>query len=181
MNKDSPIRSLPLTLPLVFALNLAGCLTYRPVVVDRKTDLETEILGSFERINTELTPATTSTTDAPLEGPRNELLQAVLERQLLEPHIRELKRDQMVGEGRDGLLATLSTPDPERHPHAKSQIKRENEQRLRQMQAIVALSPKLQPKDLPQVRRVFHQIQSGLAQPGDRVQDAQGNWTTARQ
>ena len=33
-----------------FVLPLAGCITVRPVMVDRKTSLENDILGGFERI-----------------------------------------------------------------------------------------------------------------------------------
>lgn len=170
-------RHCPLYLVAFCLLSLAACVSYKPVVVDEKTTLERDLLGQFERLNEApplRLPATT-----PVEGPttRRALWQIMVDRRLLAPAIEPLKRQEAVGEARDGLLKPLSGAIDER---GMALIERENALRQRLWQTLIEDQRQLSPPDLPQLRRAFHRMQLEAAQPGERIQRDDGRWATAR-
>ena len=154
--------------------------------MDRKTQLENQILGSFPRLEPELLLA--SSVRGGLRGgqaaEREALVQALMDREFNRDDIDELKREQVLGEGRDGLLVELKAPaDPERARLARDLLREENRDRMLVMRHVIASNPRLGERDLAVVQRAFHRLNAGAARPGDLVQEADGRWrvTPARQ
>lgn len=166
-------------LTLVTAATTA-CVTVRPVIVDRKTALENEILGRFQRLQRELRLLTADPRElSELPPAQRRVLQAMLDRELLRPRLALHKENKAVGESKDGLLRVLAAPE---NPTAASELRAlvawENDSRMRIMQGVIAASDRLHPADLPEVRRMFHRLHVELARDGDRVQRADGSWQT---
>lgn len=151
----------------------AGCITVRPVLVDRKTALENDILGGFERLNRDLPLLQASDPPQQLDPARRQVLQALLDQQLAAPEIAHLKEQQAVGEGRDGLLALRTQPV---EPETRRAVERENRRRATICRGLVATTPELKDGDLPAVRRFFQRKYASECQPGDPIQDDSGEW-----
>ncbi|MBK8479801.1 MAG: DUF1318 domain-containing protein [Proteobacteria bacterium] len=168
---------------LALATLTGGCLTYRPIIVDRKTDFEAQLLGRFERLHERPSAAAALplARGATALGRADRLLvQAVLDSELLREATHQSKRAQLVGEGREGLLVVVTMPasDDERERLARL-VTEVNAWRQSLMQAVIASDATLSASDLPEVQRVFHRLQRATAAPGDLVQDADGRWTAA--
>lgn len=165
---------------LALATLTSGCLTYRPIIVDRKTDFELQLLGTFERYqqrpspNAGLAPRPRTTVAGADAG---QALRAVVESELLRPEVWHGKQARLVGEGRDGLLVLLAPPAEEvERARLTRLVAQENAWRRWLMQAVIATDAALDARDLPEVQRVFHRLQLALSEPGELVQGGDGRW-----
>lgn len=150
-----------------------GCITVRPVMVDRKTTLENDILGGFERLNRDL-PLLEAPDPPQQPGPaRRRVLQALLDQQLAAPDVAHLKEQQVVGEGRDGLLALRTQPA---EPTVQATVERENRRRTAIYRGLTTVTAELKDSDLPAVRRFFRRKYVDECAPGDPIQDDSGKW-----
>lgn len=179
---------------LAAAVAIGGCLSVKPLVVDRQTQLENQILGRLQRLEAELIlassvragkapteaksepPAATKSTLSPLA---QEVVSALRRRAFNADDIDELKDKGVVGEGREGLLVTLAAPsDKSAAQRATELMARENADRERVFRGVVQLDPELSERDLPLVRRIFARLQRASASPGQKVQGVDGAWQT---
>lgn len=165
---------------LALATLTSGCLTYRPIIVDRKTDFELQLLGTFERYQQRPSP---SAGLAPPPGTSaagaddGQALRAVVESELLRPEVRRGKQARLLGEGRDGLLVLLAPPGEEvERTRLTRLVAQENAWRQWLMQAVIATDAALDARDLPEVQRVFHRLQLALSEPGELVQGGDDRW-----
>ena len=166
---------------LCAALAAVACnLTYRPVVVAPKTELETQILGSFERLQSELplsAPSVELAEVRALSPQQRGVLQAMLDRELNRSDVALAKREQLVGEANNGLLAIRSRPAA---PAASRKLERlvewENRARATIMKGVILLDDDLSAGDLAAVRAVFHRLEVRASADGDLIQDASGAW-----
>jgi uncharacterized protein YdbL (DUF1318 family) len=163
---------------LVALLTSAGCVTYKPVIVDQKTTLERDLLGQFELLG-EPVPLAGATASTPARLPEGEraLLQAALDLQLVEHDIRPLLDQQVIGEARDGRLALLVETDDEQ---IKTAVERANRLRERLFERLIAQRSNLSQADLPQVQQAYQRIRVADASPGHRVQRLDGAWFTVK-
>ena len=167
-------RCLALTLVL-------GCVSVKPVVMDRKTQLENQILGTFKRLKSELILSSSVRGEAapakkrsPLE---REALEAMMTREFNRDDIEDLKSKQVVGEGNDGLLAARNLPsETVEAARVKRLIQEENAARMVLMRRVLQQSPDLSDKDLPELRRIFHRLNVQTARKGDWIQRTDGKW-----
>lgn len=160
---------------LVLCLALVGaCVNYRPVIVDQKTAFERDLVGQLERLNDGLLLAGPGGSAA-LDPTRGELLQIAIDRQLLAAQLAPLKREQTIGENKQGLLELLS---PTADELTARLVAAENALRERLIRAIVAADRTLDERDLPWVRRALRHSCRDKAQPGERVQADDGSWHT---
>ena len=160
----------------------AGCVSLKPVVLDRKTQLENQILGAFQRLEDDLILASSvrgERAEPKLTPLQREALEAMMLREFIRDDIEELKTKQVVGEGKDGQLVVLSQPGEE--PEAKrvkGLVDQENGCRKVIVERVVGSSRELSERDLPLVRQLFYRLNLQTARPGDRVQQENGAWTT---
>lgn len=163
-----------------------GCVSLKPVVLDRKTQLENQILGSVQRMERELVLASSVRAEgkaAPKLSPlQREALEAMMIREFYRDDIEALKEAQLVGEGRDGLLVLLSEPkEPEPAAQAKRLVEQENKSRTVIMRRVIQLNRDLSERELPLVQRIFARLNRQTARPGDKVQLDSGQWEVVQQ
>jgi uncharacterized protein YdbL (DUF1318 family) len=158
----------------------AGCVTLKPVVLDRKTQLENQILGSFQRLERELILASSVRGDRPepkLSPLEREAVEAMMTREFYRDDIDELKQQQVVGETNSGMLSLLKPPsDPAEAKRAQHLVEQENNSRTIIIKRVIQTSEDLTDKDLSLVRRIFYRLNLQTAKPGDSVQRPAGDW-----
>jgi hypothetical protein len=159
---------------------VAGCPTLRPAVLDQKTQIENQILGTFERLQDDLilissvrgpeVPATLS----PLE---REAIESMMIREFYRDDIDEFKAKQIVGEGNKGLLVLMAAPaDGELAQKVKERVEEENRCRQIIIQRVIQLHRELSAKDLPRVQQIFYRLNLAASKPGEKVQRENGAW-----
>jgi len=162
-----------------------GCVKLKPVVLNRKTQLENQILGAFQRLEQDLVLASSvrgAAATAKLSPLQREALEALMIREFYRDDIDALKQEQVVGEARSGLLELLTEPKlPEQLQEARRLLKRENDARTVIMSRVIQANRALSERDLPLVRRVFYRLNRQTASPGDRVQLENGQWETVKE
>lgn len=161
-----------------------GCVKIKPVVLDRKTQLENQILGTFERLEADLILAASVRGKRPrprLSPLQREAVEAMMVREFYRDDIDELKLQKIVGEGNRGLLVVLAPPEsPELKARVKRLAERENQARMVIMRRVIQLSSDLSDKDLPLVQRIFYRLNRQTARPGEKVQREAGDWEEVR-
>jgi len=163
-----------------------GCISLKPVILDRKTQLENQVLGAFQRLEQDL--ILTSSVRGEAQGQaaklsplQREAVEAMMVREFYRDDIDALKQDQVVGEGNQGLLVVLSRPEaPERAAEMDRLVKLENESRTVIIRRVIQTNRELSDKDLPLVRSIFYRLNRQTARPGDRVQLESGQWETVQ-
>ncbi len=164
---------------------ILGCVSVKPVILDRKTQLENQILGTFKRLEGELILASSVRGEevpakkrSPLE---REALEAMMTRAYNRDDIEDLKKKQAAGEANTGLLATRDLPSDEvEAARIKKLVQEENGARTVLMKRVIQQSPDLTKKDLPELRRIFHRLNVQTARKGDWVQRVDGQWEQAK-
>jgi uncharacterized protein YdbL (DUF1318 family) len=163
-----------------------GCVSLKPVVLDSKTQLENQVLGSVQRLERELVLASSVRAEGKaarkLSPLQREALDAMMIREFYRDDIEALKQAQVVGEGREGLLVQLSEPkEPEQAAQAKRLVEQENKSRTVIMRRVIQLNRDLTERDLPLVQRIFARLNRQTARPGDKVQLDGGRWEVVQQ
>jgi len=165
-----------------------ACVTAKVDVIDQKTALENQVLGSFDELSQDmLLVASVRGGEEGEHKPapqfsdlRQQAVAALQNREFNRDDIDELKQQRLVGEGSDGLLALIgqSTPgvDPQRLALAERLIAEENRDREVLLQAVIARSESLTAADLPEVRKTFYKLNVENARQGDLVQAEDGTW-----
>ena len=85
--------------------------------------------------------------------------------------LRTYKEKGVIGENNRGYVELLSDD-----PQAKALVEAENQDRRLIYKAIIQQN-NLAPGELEKVEKAFAQVQKEKASPGDKIQDADGNWT----
>lgn len=157
-----------------------SCVTVKPVVVDRKTQLENQILGTFQRLEDDLILASSVRGEQPepnLSPLQREAVEAMMTREFFRDDIEELKSKQVVGEANTGLLIVLIQPvEEEQAKRVKYLVDEENRSRNIIFRRVISLSRDLSEKDMPAVQRTFYRLNLQTARPGDKVQQENGTW-----
>jgi uncharacterized protein YdbL (DUF1318 family) len=161
-------------------LLLAGCVSVKPVVLDRKTQLENQILGTFQRLEEDLILASSVRGEGPqpaLSPLEREAVEAMMTREFFRDDIEEYKHQQVVGETRSGFLEILSLPgEVEQAKRVKYLVEEENHSRKVILQRVIGLNRELSDKDLPLLQLIFYRLNVQTARFGDKVQRENGAW-----
>ena len=160
-------------------------------IVDQKTALENQILGSYEELgNDVLLLASVRSVDEEgklkpaVEIPKGKLnaLRAMQRQEFNRDDIQEFKKNLVAGEGNDGLLKFFETERTKTDAQFKefviTIIAEENEDRLVILKRIVATNENFTDKDLPKVQKISASLNRDNANPGEKIQLEDGNWTT---
>lgn len=173
---------------------LAGCaeklVDVNVTIVDQKTALENQILGSYEELGNEvLLLASVRSVDEEgklkpvIEVPKGKrkALKAMQRQEFNRDDIQEFKSTLCAGEGNDGLLKyfenerTLKDADYKKFVIAI--LKEENADRLTILQRIVATNEVFSEKDLPKVQNISASLNRDNALAGEKIQSDDGSWT----
>lgn len=158
-------------------------------VVDQKTALENQILGSYEELgNDMMLLASVRSIDesgklktVPEIPPgKRKAIRAMQRKEFNRDDIANFKKIGCVGEGNDGLLAFIEVEktrtDPKFKKFAQAIIQEENEDRLITLNRIVATNENFSEGDLPKVRKISASLNRDNAKPGEKIQTESGEW-----
>ena len=187
-HRDPAIRHLDRTTlglaTVALAVALGGCVSLKPVFLDRKTQLENQVLGSFQRLEQDLILASSVRGERPaakLSPLQREAVEAMMSRAFNKDDVDALKQEQVVGEANTGMLSIRTPPkEPALAKRVAALVQQENRDRMVIINRVIQLDPQLGDKDLPEVKRIFYRLNLQTAQPGDLVQREAGDWETAR-
>jgi uncharacterized protein YdbL (DUF1318 family) len=168
--------------------SISGCVSASISVVDERTALENQILGSYEELDHNLqllasvraVDASGNTKKTPnFSDIRKQAIQARQTHQFNHDDVEELKQKGCLGEANDGTLSArpcTQSSEPATAERIKRIIESENEARKIILQFIVTTSPDLTEKDLPEVSKAYTRMQHETAKPGEWVQLDSGEW-----
>jgi uncharacterized protein YdbL (DUF1318 family) len=172
----------------LFAIFLTGCVSAKINVVDERTALENQILGSYQELDRDMQLlASVRAVDSGGETQpppsytqqRREAIVARQTQQFNQDDIDELKKAGCIGEAKDGTLAARPcdrSTDKSVAERLERLVASENQARGVILRFAVTTSPDLTEKDLPQVTEAYARMQREKAKTGEWIQQASGKW-----
>jgi hypothetical protein len=163
----------------------ASCVSVKPVVIDRRAQLEKQIIGTLARLESELIlessvrgpNARRSADTKPVSPHRTRLVAAQQGRAYRKDDVLELKKLQLVAEGRRGRLLIVKPPsEPAQRKQLDWLVTAENADRDQIIRSVLALSVDLAPSDEALVRDIFFRLQVRSSRAGDLVQKPDGRF-----
>ena len=157
-------------------------------VVDERTALENQVLGTYEELNQEvLLVASVRYIDpkgqlqkAPEIPPgKKAVIRALQRASFNKDDIDQYKSKGVLGENNQGGI-TLLAPDkvaPEQLAFVENLVQEENADREVVMHRVIETNEKLSEKDLPRVKKMFAALNRDKAAPGHMIQSDDGNWS----
>lgn len=156
-------------------------------VVDERTALENQVLGTYEELNQEvLLVASVRYIDpkgqlqkAPEVPPgKKTVIRALQRASFNKDDIDQYKEQGVLGENNQGGI-TLLAPDkiaPVQLPFVENLVQEENADREVVMGRVIETNEKLSEKDLPRVKKMFAALNRDKASTGHMVQSEGGKW-----
>ena len=178
----------------IYLFCLTGCakklVDVNVTIVDQKTALENQILGSYEELGNEvLLLGSVRSVDEEgklkpvIEVPKGKrlALKAMQRQEFNRDDIREFKSTLCVGEGNDGLLKYFENKrtlkDSDYKKFVVAILKEENKDRLTILERIVATNENFSDKDLPKVQKISANLNRDNAHAGEKIQSDDGTWS----
>ncbi len=162
-------------------------------IVDQKTALENQILGSYEELGNEmLLLASVRSVDeecklktvAEIPPGKREAIRAMQRQEFNRDDIQDFKKTGVAGEGNTGLLVFFANPktkqDPQFKSFAQAIIQEENDDRLAILKRTIATNEAFSDGDLPKVQKIFASLNRDSARPGEKIQQENGEWTVKK-
>jgi hypothetical protein len=177
------------TLFFTLVLLLSGCSgpLLEVTLVDERTALENQVLGSYAELNQDvllltsvrgIDPQGKVIERKPLPQGRQEVIRSMQRAAFNLDDLERYKRSGIIGENNQGGV-TLLTPEKVETtlaPFVKNLVKEENADREVIMQRIIQTDENLSAKDLPQVRKIFSAMNRDKAYEGVPIQAEDGKW-----
>jgi uncharacterized protein YdbL (DUF1318 family) len=166
-----------------------GCAPRPEVVVtliDERTALENQIIGSFEELESEAWEVASLRGVPAEEVPawRRRVIEAFKVRRFYKDDLEEFKADGSIGENIRGLLSVLETEKMKTNKEYRDLVTRVvqevNEARIVIMRRIVEIQEGLDEDDMEEVRRIFAKMYQDNAKPGHWIQLPTGEWVRKR-
>ncbi len=179
-----------LTLPAVLFLAACGKLVdVNVTVVDQKTALENQILGSYEELGNDmllLASVRSVDEDGKLKSVqavppgKMKALRAMQRQEFNRDDIQGFKQAGLAGEGNDGMLVFFDNErtksDEAYKKFVTTLIAEENEDRITLLERAIATSPSFKEGDLPKVKKIFASLNRDNAKTGEKIQREDGGW-----
>jgi hypothetical protein len=158
-------------------------------VVDERTALENQILGTYEELAQDvLLLASVRSIDAKgrlVELPeippdKKKTIRALQRSSFNRDDLLDFKARGVLGENNQGGLALLREEAlaPDEQVFVRNLINEENADRETVMRRIIETTEGLSERELPDVRRMFTVLNRDMARSGDKIQRENGEWTT---
>src|SRR3990172_1918547 len=172
---------------------LVGC-SARPEVqvtlVDTRTALENQVLGSYKELNKEFVMiASVRSVDEKgiaedrlkdMSASQREAMKAMQAREFNRDDVDDFKKSGCVGENNQGLLEILpcekSKGDIKYDALLKDVAKEENESRMVIMKRVIIMNEGLNEQDITKIQKVFARMNHDAARPGEIVQKEDDSW-----
>lgn len=162
-------------------------------VVDQKTALENQVLGSYEELGQDvMLLASVRSVDesgklktvAEIPPGKMKAVRAKQRQEFNLDDINQFKLDGAAGEGMDGYLVFLETEktktDAEYKKFVETLIAEENEDRKAIYERIVATNTAFTEGDLPKVEKISASLNRDNAKPGEKIQLENGSWSVKK-
>lgn len=156
-------------------------------VVDERTVLENQILGSYQELNHDvlllasvryIDPKGKLVQSSPVAPGKKKAVRAVQRSSFNKDDIDSLKRQGIVGENNQGGL-TLLAPEhvkADQKAFVANVIQEENTDRDVIMRRVIETTEKLRDEDFPRVQQTFAALNRDKALVGDLIQMESGKW-----
>jgi uncharacterized protein YdbL (DUF1318 family) len=165
---------------------LTSCVSARINVVDERTALENQIIGTYQELDHDLMLLASVRAAVEKSGTpptflelRTKAIQARRIQQFQRDDIDEQKTLGCLGEDREGMLAVRPcerSSDASTREATLKLVEKENNARRILLQFVVSSSSDLTQKDLPQVEQAYARLLHEQAKSGEWVQTSSGGW-----
>ncbi len=157
-------------------------------VVDERTALENQVLGTYQELNQQvmlvasvryIDPKGKLKQTQELPPGKKDVVRALQRVSFNKDDLNRYKSLGIIGENNEGGI-TLLEPEkvqPDDRAFVENLIKEENEDRLAIMSRIVETNETLTPSELPRVHKMFAALNRDKALKGERIQLDNGTWT----
>ncbi len=156
-------------------------------VVDERTALENQVLGSYQELNQQvmlvasvryIDPQGKLKQTQELPPGKKDVVRALQRVSFNKDDLNRYKALGMIGENNEGGISLLQPEkiEPDDRAFVDNLIQEENEDRLAIMSRIVDTNETLSAKDLPRVHKMFAALNRDKALKGERIQLENGNW-----
>lgn len=156
-------------------------------IVDERTALENQVLGTYQELNQEvmlvasvryIDPKGKLKQTAELPPGKKEIARALQRISFNKDDLNRFKALGVIGENTEGGVTLLSPEKvpPEEKAFLENLLKEENEDRLVVMQRVVETNETLTPQDLPRVHKMFAALNRDKAVPGEWIQLPPDKW-----
>ncbi len=174
---------------LILSCGLTGCggPLVGVTVVDERTALENQVLGTYEELNQEvllvasvryIDPKGQLKPTPPVPPGKKKVIRAIQRASFNKDDIDRLKERAILGENNAAGLTLLDQDkvDPKQQAFVNNLVQEENADRDIIMKRVIETNEKLSEKDLPRVRKMFAALNRDKAREGDMIQLENGNW-----
>lgn len=156
-------------------------------VVDERTALENQVLGTYQELNQEvllvasvryIDPKGKLQKNPEIPPGKKQAIHAMQRSSFNKDDIDRLKGQAIIGENNQGGVHLLSPEKIEAGQQAfvENLIKEENADREIVIQRVIKTNENLSEKDLARVRKMFAALNRDKARVGDRIQLENGEW-----
>ena len=156
-------------------------------VVDERTALENQVLGTYQELNQQvmlvasvryIDPQGKLKQTQELPQGKKDVVRALQRVSFNKDDLNRYKSLGIIGENNEGGITLLSPEqvDPDDRAFVENLIQEENEDRLAIMSRIIDTNETLSDKDLPRVHKMFAALNRDKALKGERIQLENGNW-----
>lgn len=157
-------------------------------VVDERTALENQVLGTYQELNQQvmlvasvryIDPKGKLKQTQELPPGKKDVVRALQRVSFNKDDLNRYKSLGIIGENNEGGV-TLLEPEkvqPDDRAFVENLIKEENEDRLAIMSRIIETNETLTPSELPRVHKMFAALNRDKALKGERIQLDNGTWT----
>lgn len=183
---EKTIRTLASSFVLIIFMGCGGPLV-GVTVVDERTALENQVLGTYQELNQEvmlvasvryIDPKGKLKQTAELPPGKKKVSRALQRISFNHDDLNRFKALGVIGENIEGGVSLLS-PDkvpPDEKAFLDNLLKEENEDRLVVMNRIVETNETLTPQDLPKVHKMFAALNRDKAGNGEWIQLESQTW-----
>lgn len=176
-----------LWLVLVFVAGCGGPLV-GITVVDERTALENQVLGTYEELNREvllvasvryIDPKGKLKKSAKIPPGKKKVIRALQRASFNKDDIDQYKEQGVLGENNQGGITLLSSDKvpTDQLPFVEHLVQEENADREVVMHRIIETNEKLSKKDFPRVKKMFASLNRDKALAGHMIQAEDGTWT----
>ncbi len=175
------------SLLLVFLTACGGPLV-GVTVVDERTALENQVLGTYQELNQQvmlmasvryIDPKGKLKQTQELPPGKKDVVRALQRVSFNKDDLNRYKSLGIIGENNEGGITLLEPGkvQPDDRAFVENLIKEENEDRLEIMSRIIETNETLTPSELPRVHKMFAALNRDKAPKGERIQLDNGTWT----